>query len=302
MTATLPDAELAPADTRELQRIALRVREHVLAIGASPVGTHVGSSLSVTDILVALYFGVLRVRPEEPKWADRDYFVLSKGHASAAMYATLAERGFIPVSELATYGTGEGRLFAHPTPCIPGVEFATGSLGHGLSLAIGLALAARRFGRPSRVFVVMGDGELQEGSVWEAAMAASHFGLGNLTAVIDRNGLQINGSTERGMRLEPLSERWRSFGWQVTDVDGHDMGQLLGALRGAPADPGQPAMVLASTVKGRGVGFLENRKHSHYAVMSRDIHARALKALHASAAAAGIDVVAADAAREPGRP
>ena len=302
MTATLPGAALAPTDIAEFQRIALRVREQVLAIGASPAGTHIGGSLSVTDILVALYFGVLRVRPEEPRWVGRDYFILSKGHASAALYATLAERGFISGSELASYGTAGGRLFAHPTPCIPGVEFATGSLGHGLSLGTGLALAARRFGRPSRVFVVMGDGEMQEGSVWEAAMSASHYGLGNLTAIIDRNGLQINGSTERGMGLEPLTERWHSFGWQVTDVDGHDMEQLLAVLRGAPADPRQPTMVLARTVKGRGVGFLENRKQSHYAVMSREIHARALRALHASAAAAGVDTAAAAVAREQGGP
>jgi transketolase len=302
MTARLPGAEQAPTDIAQLRRIALRVREQVLAIGASPVGTHVGGSLSVTDILVALYFGVLRVRPADPQWADRDYFILSKGHASAALYATLAERGFIPASELASYGTAEGRLFAHPTPSIPGVEFATGSLGHGLSLGIGLALAARRFGRPSRVFVVLGDGELQEGSVWEAVMSASHYGLGNLIAIVDRNGLQINGSTERGMGLEPMSERWRSFGWQVTDVDGHDMEQLVGALHGAPADPRRPAVILAKTVKGCGVGFLENRKQSHYALISPEVHGRALKALHASAAAAGIEIAAAAGDSQQRRP
>jgi transketolase len=283
MTATFPDVAQPPADIAELRRIALRVREQVLAVGASSVGTHIGSSLSATDILVALYFGVLRVNPDEPRWADRDHFILSKGHASAALYATLAERGFIQADELASYGTAAGRLFAHPTPNIPGVEFATGSLGHGLSLGVGLALAASRRGQSNRVFVVMGDGELQEGSVWEAAMSASHYGLGNLTGIVDRNGLQISGGTERRMGLEPLAERWRSFGWQVTDVDGHDMNKLVGVLGAAPADPGRPTMVLAQTVKGRGVGFLENRKHSHYAVMTEEIHARALRALHEQA-------------------
>jgi transketolase len=284
MTAVLPDVEQPQPDTAQLREIALRVREQVLAVGASPVGTHIGSSLSATDILVALYFDVLRVRPDDPHWADRDYFILSKGHASAALYATLAERGFFAASELATYGTAAGRLFAHPTPNIPGVEFATGSLGHGLSLGVGLALGAQRRELPNRVFVVMGDGELQEGSVWEAAMSASHYGLSNLTAIVDRNGLQISGGTERRMKLEPLAERWRSFGWQVQDVDGHDMEQLTSVLRAVPAAPDRPTMLLARTVKGRGVGFLENRKHSHYAVMSEQIHARALRALRASAA------------------
>lgn len=277
MTTTLPDIA-------ELQRISLRVREQVLAVGASPVGTHVGSSLSAADILVALYFGVLQVRPDDPQWAERDYFILSKGHASAALYATLAERGFIEASELASYGTAAGRLFAHPTPNIPGVEFATGSLGHGLPLGAGMALAARHRGQPNRVFVLMGDGELQEGSVWEAAMSASHYRLSNLTAIVDRNGLQINGSTERRMSLEPLAERWRSFGWRVIEVNGHDMDQLVSVLSGVPAEPERPTMVLAQTIKGCGVGFLENRKHSHYAVMTPEIYRRALASLHASAA------------------
>ncbi|MFI9720160.1 transketolase [Streptomyces sp. NPDC052396] len=266
----------------ELERRALAVREHILRIGAGAVGTHVGGSLSAADILVALYFGVLRVRPEDPRWAERDRFVLSKGHASAALYATLAERGFIDRAELAGYGSPDGRLMAHPTPAVPGVEFATGSLGHGLSLATGLAVAARRAGQPHRVFVLLGDGELQEGSVWEAAMSAAHLGLDNLTAVVDRNRLQISGSTEDRMRLEPLADKWRAFGWQAVGVDGHDFGQLLPALRAAP-EPGRPTVLIADTVKGRGVRHLENRKQSHFAKLGAAAYERALTALRATA-------------------
>jgi len=272
----------ADVDVDELERRAFAVREHVLAIGAGPIGTHVGGSLSVTDILVALYFDVLRVRPDEPEWVGRDHFVLSKGHASAALYATLAERGFLPINELATYGRSTGRLMAHPTLAVPGVEFATGSLGHGLSLGVGLALAARRAGRPNRVYVVLGDGELQEGSVWEAAMSAAHLGLDNVTAVVDRNRLQINGSTEDRMGLEPLTEKWRSFGWDASVVDGHDLARLVPALRDAPGS-GRPSVVLADTVKGRGVRHLENRKQGHFAKLSPTAYERALAALRAAA-------------------
>lgn len=284
MTVQTIEPHSARADDRmaDLRFTASAVREHVLAIGASPVGTHVGGSLSAADILVALYFKVLQVRPDDPRWTGRDYFVLSKGHASAALYATLAERGFLPRSELDSYGRSDSRLMAHPTLGVPGVEFATGSLGHGLSLAVGLALAARRSLRRNRVFVLLGDGELQEGSIWEAAMAAAHLGLDNLTAVVDRNRLQINGSTEDRMRLEPLADKWRAFGWQVSNVDGHDFGQLVPALQAAP-EPGSPAVVIADTVKGRGVRHLEHRKQSHFAKLNPESYQRALSALRASA-------------------
>lgn len=265
-----------------LHRTALAVREHILTIGAGAVGTHVGGALSAVDILVALYREVLRVRPEEPDWPDRDHFILSKGHASAALYATLAECGFFPVEELETYGRSDGRLMAHPTPVVPGVEFATGSLGHGLALGIGLALAAKRAGHDKRVFVLMGDGELQEGSVWEAAMAAAHFGLDNLTAIVDRNRLQISGSTEDRMRLEPLSDKWRAFGWQTSEVDGHDFAQLVPALRTPPAD-GAPGVLIADTVKGRGVRHLQHRKQSHFAKLGPEAYQRAVTALRAAA-------------------
>lgn len=265
-----------------LHRTALAVREHVLAMGAGAVGTHIGGSLSAVDILVALYREVLRVRPEEPDWPDRDHFILSKGHASAALYATLAECGFFPVEELATYGRSDGRLMAHPTPAVPGVEFATGSLGHGLALGVGLAMAAKRRGHDKRVFVLMGDGELQEGSVWEAAMAAAHHELDNLTAIVDRNRLQISGSTEDRMRLEPLADKWLAFGWQTSVVDGHDFSQLVPALRTPPA-AGGPAVLIADTVKGRGVRHLQHRKQSHFAKLGPEAYQRAVTALRAAA-------------------
>ena len=270
------------ADSAGLAPVALAVRQHILAISAGPLGAHLGGSLSAADILVALYFRVLRVRPEDPRWAGRDHLVLSKGHASAALYATLAERGFLGRDELATFGHSGGRLMAHPTPAVPGVEFATGSLGHGLSLAAGVALAARRGRRPNRVFALLGDGELQEGSVWEAAMSAAHLGLDNLTAVVDRNRLQINGPTEDRMGLEPLGDKWRAFGWHVATVDGHDFGQLVPALRARP-EPGRPAVVIADTVKGRGIAHLEHRKQGHFARLSPEAYERALAALRAAA-------------------
>jgi transketolase len=268
------------SDVAALQGIALRIREHVLRMAAGPVGAHVGGSFSAAEILAVLYFHVLRVRPEEPDWEGRDDFILSKGHAGAGLYAALAERGFLPVEELVTYARPGGRLLSHPTPKVPGVEFPTGSLGHGLSLGVGLALAAQRDGRGNRTYVLLGDGELQEGSVWEAVMAGAQFGLDNLIAIVDRNGLQINGWTEERMRLEPLADRWRSFGWSVETVDGHDVEALLAAFARIPFEPRRPSMLLAQTVKGKGVKFLADKKKCHYVTLSPDLYRRALNELH----------------------
>jgi transketolase len=270
-------------DREALERIALRIREHVLKMAAGSVGAHVGGSFSAADILTVLYFHVLALRPAEPDWPERDYFILSKGHAGAGLYAVLAERGFLPVDELATYARPGGRLLSHPTVKVPGVEFPTGSLGHGLSLGLGVALAARRDGRANRTFVLLGDGELQEGSVWEAAMAAPHFGLDNLTAIVDRNRFQISGPTEDRMRLEPLADRFTSFGWEVETVDGHDLDALAAAFGRVPFSTGRPSLLLADTVKGQGVAFLAGRKKSHYVTLSPDLHRRALAELHRGA-------------------
>ncbi|QKW25097.1 transketolase [Streptomyces seoulensis] len=277
-TVTDPAATATARTGLPLAERALRVRQHIVAMAASPEGAHIGGALSAADILTALYFDVLRVRPEEPEWPGRDYFLLSKGHAAAGLYAVLAERGFLPVEELDTYARSGSRLGGHPLRTVPGVEFPTGSLGHGLALGLGLALAARRDGRDNRAYVLLGDGELQEGSVWEAADSAARLGLDNLTAVVDRNRLQINGSSHRGN----LADRWRAFGWRAVEIDGHDLDALSAALREPPAEPGVPTVLLADTVKGRGVPFLENRAKSHYALLSPTLRHRALKALAAA--------------------
>ncbi|MFD9395791.1 transketolase [Streptomyces sp. NPDC060000] len=261
--------------------LAQLVRERVLEMGTSADGTHIGGSLSATDVLALLYNEVLRLRPEEPDWADRDRFILSKGHASAALYAVLAARGFLPAEELASYGVTGGRLAGHPLRRLPGVEFPSGSLGHGLSLGVGSAIAARRQGRGSRVFVLMGDGEIQEGSVWEAAMSAAHLRLGNLTAVVDRNRLQITGYTEERMGLEPLADKWRSFGWETVEVDGHDLDALRAVFTAPPAAGDRPTMVIAETVKGKGVPLFEDKKKSHSVKLGPTLHRRALGGLRA---------------------
>ncbi|MFD8063224.1 transketolase [Streptomyces cyaneofuscatus] len=262
-----------------LESIASRIRSHVVDMCAGPEGGHLGGAFSCVEALSALYFSVLNVDPRHPDDPDRDRFLLSKGHAAVALYATLAERGFIPVGELAEYGRPGSRLMGHPVRAVPGVEMPTGSLGHGLALACGFALANRYAGRDARSFVLLGDGELQEGSVWEAAIAAASLRLDRLVAVVDRNGLQLTGSTERIAPMEPLAERWRSFGWAVRDVDGHDADGLAGHLAAAPWEPGRPSVLIARTVKGQGLPFLAGRAASHYVTLSERNHARALGAL-----------------------
>jgi len=269
------------ADIGFLAERAHVIRTRIIEMGASHTGTHVGGSLSAADVLTVLYHHVLRVRPDEPGWPGRDRFVLSKGHASAALYAVLADRGFLDPGECATYGEHGSRLAGHPLRRLPGVEFPTGSLGHGLSLGVGLALALRRDGLPARVFVVLGDGELQEGSVWEAVMAGAHLGLDNLTAVVDRNGWQISGTTEECMALEPLAQRWTAFGWAAREVDGHDLPALCTAFEELPYAPGRPGVVLARTTKGRGVSLFENRKKSHYVTLTPALYQRAMAGLRA---------------------
>jgi transketolase len=260
---------------------AYRARETILTIGATAHGTHVGGSLSAVEILTVLYSDVLRVRPAQPDWPERDRFVLSKGHASAALYAVLAEHGYFPREECTEYGMRGGRLAGHPLARLPGVDFPTGSLGHGLAVASGIALAAHRTNLSSRVFVLLGDGELQEGSNWEAAMAAPSLGLENLVAVVDRNRWQITGCTEDWAPLEPLAERWRAFGWDCVEVDGHDIDALRAAFLAVPRQRGRPTVVVAHTVKGRGVPIFENRRKSHYVKLSPALYARASDGLRA---------------------
>jgi transketolase len=248
-------------------------------IGTAGSG-HPGGSLSAADILTALYFSVMQLDPADPSWPERDRFVLSKGHAAPALYAVLAERGYFPVEELKGLRRLGSILQGHPDmKSTPGVEASTGSLGQGLSFAVGLAAAAKLDGAPWRVYVVLGDGELQEGQVWEAAMAAAHFGLDNLTAIVDNNGLQIDGPVEKVMSIEPVADKWRAFGWQVTNIDGHDFGQILGALAQARETAGRPAVIIARTIKGRGVPFMENRAEWHGKAPSAEQLEEALRLL-----------------------
>jgi transketolase len=226
---------------------------------------HPGGDLSSADILVSLYFGVLRVDPANPREAGRDRFVMSKGHCSAALYTTLALRGFFPWEELAEYMKPLSRLNGHPNRCeLPGVEANTGPLGHGFPVAVGAALAARMDGAAWRTYVLTGDGELQEGSNWEAMMSAAHYGLDNLVAIVDRNGIQQGAPTETINRLEPLADKIRAFGWSVREVDGHDHEALQAAFRSAPFQSGRPSCVIAKTTKGKGVSFAENRAEWHH--------------------------------------
>ncbi|MFE5818099.1 transketolase [Streptomyces sp. NPDC056479] len=275
--------QLLERDT--LDTVAARIRSHVVDMCAGPEGGHLGGAFSSADVLAALYFSVLNVDPQRPDDPDRDRFLLSKGHAAVGLYATLAERGFFPVEELAGYAQPGSRLMGHPVRAVPGVEMPTGSLGHGLALGCGFALAARYAGRDARSFVLLGDGELQEGSVWEAAIAAASLRLDRLVAIVDRNGLQLTGSTEGIAPMEPLADRWRSFGWAVRDVDGHDPDQLADHLGAAPWELGKPSVLIARTVKGQGLPFLAGRSASHYVTLSPRNHARAVRALQATEAA-----------------
>src|SRR5262245_40657536 len=245
---------------RRIRRASLRM-VHQARMG------HPGGDLSCADILAVLYFHVLRLQPDAPRDPNRDRFILSKGHASAALYATLAERGFFPPEELDTYMKPLSRLNGHPDRNkVPGVEANTGPLGHGLPIAVGMATAAKIDAAAWRTFVLTGDGELQEGSNWEAIMAASHLRLDNLTVIVDRNRLQQGDATEKTIALEPLAERWRAFGWSVVEVDGHDVDALTKALTDLPAAPEQPTCVIARTNKGRGVSFIEDRVEWHHRV------------------------------------
>ena len=251
------------SDVSPLEDCARKVRAHILRMAHAGQAPHAGSALSCTDLLVALYWSVLRIDPDHPQDPQRDRLILSKGHASTAQYAALAERVFFPKSVLEEYARDGGRLAEHAGPhCIPGMEAATGSLGHGLAIGAGLALAAKLQSAGYRVFVVLSDGECYEGSVWEAALLAPAQGLDNLVALVDFNGWSAMARTAG--TLNPLAEKWRSFGWAVKEIDGHDFDQIVPALECAPFEPGRPSMIVAHTVKGKGVSFMEDDLEWHY--------------------------------------
>ena len=258
---------------------ARAIRMHALNMVFDARLGHPGGDMSVADILATLYFGVLRVDPDAPRALDRDRLILSKGHASGALYATLAEAGFIPVEALSTYMKPMSALNGHPNRnYVPGVEANTGPLGHGLPIAIGVAIAGKLDKADFRIFVITGDGELQEGSNWEAAMAAGHHKLANLTLIIDRNTLQQGARVAETNDLEPLADKWRAFGWDVVEADGHDPASLLDALE-RRADQSKPLCVIAHTIKGKGVSFMEDQVAWHHGVPTQAQLDQAMKEL-----------------------
>lgn len=241
---------------------------------------HIGSCLSCVDILTVLYSKILKIDPKKPEAENRDRFILSKGHAAAALYAALAERGFFDKNLLGKYCRSGEKIAGHPTRgCLPGVEASTGSLGHGLSMGAGLALAAKRDKKSHRVFILMSDGECDEGSVWEAALFASHHKLDNLVGIIDYNKFQAYGRTNEVLNLEPFSEKWQSFGWGAKEINGHDFSEIEKNLSQVPFGSGKPTLLIAHTVKGKGISFLEDKLESHYRHLSKEDYETALREL-----------------------
>jgi len=272
------------SDCQFLRRQADWIRRRSLRMVRQARLGHPGGDLSSADILAVLYFGVLRLDPKNPAAPVRDRFIMSKGHCSGALYATLAAAGFFPPERLETYMKPLSPLNGHPDRTkVPGVEASTGTLGHGLPIAVGVALAGKMDGAPWRTYVLTGDGELQEGSNWEAAMAAAHYALDHLTVIIDRNRLQQGEATERTVRLEPLAEKWRAFGWAVAEVDGHDHAALLSVFHRLPLEAGKPNCIIAHTHKGKGVSFMEDRVEWHHRVPSEQELESALRELGESA-------------------
>jgi transketolase len=272
------------ADLREQAR---RIRAEVVRSVYHAKAGHLGGPLSAADLLSALYFHELRIRPDEPAWPDRDRFVLSKGHSSIALYAAMALRGYFPVEELLTFDGAHSRLQGHPDMTrLPGLDMSTGSLGMGISAAMGMALGARLTGRDIRAFVMLGDGECQEGEVWEAAMSAPRYGLDNLVAIVDHNKLQQYGWPGDGPdgRIPPqvpgeLAGKWRAFGWRVLEVDGHDMAAILDVLAAARTGDGRPVAIIAHTVKGKGVSYMEGHWFWHTRPIKPDEYATAMREL-----------------------
>ncbi len=262
-----------------LEAHARRVRRNVWRALRAGGGGHAGGSCSAADILAALYFHRMRIRPQEPEWADRDRFVLSKGHANAALGAVLAQAGFIEDAVIDRFYALESPFGMHPDIKVPGVEMCTGALGHGLAVAVGIALGARMQGQDFHTFVMLGDGELHEGSNWEAALAGAHYRLANLTAIVDHNKIAQSGRVDEIVGLDPLADKWRAFGWAVREIDGHDMADVVGALDALPLDAERPTALIAHTVKGKGVSFAEDTYLWHSNNVNDEVLARALAEL-----------------------
>lgn len=263
--------KLTPQQVKEVQGRAKAIRRHIVSMVTEAKSGHPGGSLSAADILATLFFVEMKVDPKEPKNPDRDRFVLSKGHAAPVLYAALAEKGFFPTEELLSLRRIDSRVQGHPSmKDLPGIDMSTGSLGQGLSAACGMALAGRLDKRDYRVFALLGDGELEEGMIWEAAMFAAHHKLDNLTAFVDFNGLQIDGPVTEVLSPLPIPEKWEAFGWNVMVIDGHDVAAIYEALQAAKEVKGKPTMIVAKTVKGKGVAEMENAVGWHGKAPSRE--------------------------------
>jgi len=264
----------------DCSQISKDIQKKILKMFFDSRTSHIGSSLSEVDILTILYFKILSIDPKNPTAEDRDRFLLSKGHGAAALYATLAQRGFFPESVLDTYCKNGGKLPGHSTRnCAAGVEVSTGSLGHGLPMGAGMALAGKRDEKNYRVFVLMSDGECDEGTTWETALFAAHHGLDNLIAIIDYNKLQALGRTNEVLNLEPLKEKWQSFGWKAREINGHNFSEIENTLSEVPFEKGKPSLVIANTIKGKGVSFMENKLEWHYKNLTQEDYEKALKEL-----------------------
>ena len=264
----------------ELASRAKVIRRHIIRMIGEAGSGHPGGSLSMVEILVALFFHTLRHRPEDPTWPERDRFLLSKGHGCPGLYSVLAEAGYLPVEQLTTLRKFGSPLQGHPDRrLLPILEASTGSLGQGLSIAVGMALGARIEGRSYRTYVIIGDGESEEGQVWEAAMFAAYHKVDNLTAIVDCNGVQLDGFTKDILDMEPLAPKWKSFGWYVQEIDGHDFGQILSAFEKASSTRGRPSVIIARTVKGKGVSFMENNPGFHGKAPTQEQVEQALREL-----------------------
>ena len=270
-------------DIRELECLAAEMRLNIVKMMGANKAHHFGGSLSATDLVAATYFHKMKYDPQNPDWPERDRFIMSKGHCVPAQYAALAMLGVFPLEELATLKVLGSRLQGHPAAhYLPGIEGCTGSLGQGLSFSNGMALASRIKGIHYNVYCLMGDGETQEGQVWEAAMTSAKQCLGNMTAIVDRNGLKAMDETACGKEMEPYGDRWRSFGWHVREIDGHDMAQIVAALDWAEEQRDGPSVIIGKTVKGKGVSFIEGRPQFHNAALTDEQLQQALSELEAS--------------------
>jgi len=270
---------------KQLKKYATLIRRHIIEEVYHAASGHPGGSLSCTDIFAVLYFHEMRVDIHNPQWSDRDRFVLSKGHCAPALYAALAEKGFFPVEELPKFRSIESYLQGHPSMRdVPGVDMSTGSLGQGFSASVGMALAGKLDNKDYRVYTILGDGELQEGQVWEASMSAAHYKLDNLTAFLDHNGLQIDGKITEVMSPEPVEEKFKAFGWNIIEVDGHDYVQIIDAIDKAKSTKSKPTIVIAKTTKGKGVSFMENEVGWHGSAPNKEQRDQAIAELDATLA------------------